>query len=447
MATTEVNPFESAQKQIKDAAKKLGNIDDSILEQLLQPMRVLEVNIPVRMHDGTTKVFKGFRSQHNDSRGPMKGGIRYHPGVTRDEVIALSTWMTMKTACVNLPLGGGKGGVICNPKEMTEGELERLSRGYIRGLYKYLGPNQDVPAPDVYTNAQIMAWMQDEYEVLTGAKAPGVITGKPLEIGGAAGRGSATAQGGFYCIENLAKKLGMDKSKTTVAVQGFGNAGSIIAMLLHDAGYRVVAVSDSKGGVYRREGIVPAVAMDVKNQRAHLACYEEGKVCDISTLKKSKNFKAINNEEILKLDVDILIPAALENVITKSNADKIKAKVILELANGPTTPDADKILKKNKVLMIPDILANAGGVTVSYFEQVQNAYNYYWEEEETLMKLKKVMDDAFEQVWTMKETEKVDGRTAAYMVAIKRVADAMNIRGRKKGTQFDVITTSDYCPY
>lgn len=447
MATTDVNPFESAQQQITAAAKKLGNINDSILEQLLQPMRVLEVNIPVRMHDGTTKVFKGFRSQHNDVRGPMKGGIRYHPDVSREEVMALSVWMTMKTACVNLPLGGGKGGVICDPKTMTEGELERLSRGYIRGLYKYLGPNQDVPAPDVYTNAQIMAWMQDEYEVLTGAKSPGIITGKPLEIGGSAGRSSATAQGGFYCIQNLVEKMGWDKHDTTIAIQGFGNAGSIIATLLHDAGYRVVAVSDSKGGVYRKEGIVPAIALDVKSQRAHLACYEEGKVCDIKSLKKKKNFKAITNEEIIGLDVDIFIPAALENVITKKNAAKVKAKAIVELANGPTTPDADKILKKNKVIVIPDILANAGGVTVSYFEQVQNAYNYYWEEEEVAVKLKKIMDEAFERVWEMKESENVDGRTAAYMVAIKRVSDAMGIRGRKKGTQFDVITTSDYCPY
>ncbi len=443
----DINPFESAQEQIRNAAKKLPGMEDSLLEQILQPMRVLEVNVPVRMHDGTTRVFKGFRSQHNDARGPMKGGIRYHPEVTRDEVMALSTWMTMKCATVNIPLGGGKGGVICDPKNMTEGELERLSRGYIRGLYKYLGPNQDVPAPDVYTTSQIMAWMNDEYEVLVGQKAPGMITGKPLELGGAAGRSIATAQGGFYCIEKLVEKMGLDKVDTTIAIQGFGNAGSVMATLLHDAGYRVVAVSDSKGGVYRSAGIVPSKAMDVKGQKAHLACYEAGGICDVSALKKDKEYKAIDNKEILELEVDILVPAALENVITKENAKKIKAKAIVELANGPTTPEADKILKKDGVIVIPDILANAGGVTVSYFEQVQNAYNYYWELEETLEKLKKIMDSAFDKVWEMKEAHGADMRTAAYMVAIKRVADAMRLRGRRNGTQFDVITTSDYCPY
>ncbi|MDF2379078.1 MAG: Glu/Leu/Phe/Val dehydrogenase [Candidatus Gracilibacteria bacterium] len=429
---SDINPFESAQKQIKTAAKKLNDLENSLLEQILQPMRVLEVNIPVRMHDGTTKVFKGFRSQHNDAKGPMKGGIRFHPSVTRDEVMALSVWMTMKCATVNIPLGGGKGGVICNPKEMSEGEIERLSRGYIRGIYKYIGPTQDVPAPDVYTTPQIMAWMNDEYEVLVGEKSPGMITGKPLELGGAKGRSTATAQGGFYCIEKLAEKMGWDKYDTTIAIQGFGNAGSVMAMLLHDAGYRVVAITDSKGGVYNKAGIDPSKALDVKSQKAHLACYEEGQVCDITKLKQGKDFRTINNDEVLELDVDILVPAALENVITKKNAKKIKAKAIIELANGPTTPDADKELVKQKVVVVPDILANAGGVTVSYFEQVQNSYNYYWEEDETLAKLKKIMDEAFETVWEMKDKEKVDMRTAAYMVAIKRVTDAMRFRGRAK---------------
>lgn len=429
---SEVNPFESAQSQIKEAAKYLEGLEPSLLEQLLQPMRVLEVNIPVRMHDGTTKVFKAFRSQHNDARGPMKGGIRFHPGVTRDEVMALSMWMTMKCATVNIPLGGGKGGIICNPKEMTEGEIERMSRGYIRGIYKYLGPTQDVPAPDVYTTAQIMAWMMDEYEVLVGEKAPGMITGKPLELGGAAGRGTATAQGGFYCIENLAERLGWEPGKTTVAIQGFGNAGSIMATLLHNAGYKVVAVSDSQGGVYRSKGIDPTVALNVKAQKAHLACYEEGKMCDINAIKANTEFKPIDNEEILELDIDILVPAALENVITKKNAGKVKAKAVIELANGPTTPEADEILAKNGVIVVPDILANAGGVTVSYFEQVQNAYMYYWTEEETFVRLRKIMNDAFNTVWETKEKHKVHMRNAAYMVAIKRVTDAMRLRGRAK---------------
>lgn len=427
-----VNPFESAQEQLRTAAAKLEGLEPSLLHQILEPMRVLEVNIPVRMHDGTTKVFKGFRSQHNDARGPMKGGIRFHPGVTRDEVMALSIWMTMKCATVGIPLGGAKGGIICNPKDMSEGEIERMSRGYIRGIYKYLGPTQDVPAPDVYTTAQIMAWMVDEYEVLVGQKAPGMITGKPIELGGAAGRGTATAQGGFYCLENLIQKLQLKREDTTVAIQGFGNAGSIMAKLLFDAGYQVVAISDSQGGVYRKAGIDPSKALDVKSQKAHLACYESGGVCDINALKVGEDFRAITNEELLELEVDILIPAALENVITKDNAKNIKAKAILELANGPTTPEADRTLFANNVIVLPDILANAGGVTVSYFEQVQNAYLYYWEEKETFEKLKKIMDDAFENVWETHEKSKVDMRTAAYMVAIKRVTDAMRLRGRAK---------------
>lgn len=429
---SDTNPFISAQEQINTAAKKLKGLEHSLLEQLLQPMRVIEVNVPVRMHDGTTKVFKGFRSQHNDARGPMKGGIRFHPNVSREEVMALSMWMTMKCATVNIPLGGAKGGVICNPKEMSEGEIERMSRGYIRGLYKYVGPHLDIPAPDVYTTPPIMAWMLDEYEVLVGGKAPGMITGKPIEVGGAAGRSTSTAQGGFYCVENLVEKMGLKKVDTTIAIQGFGNAGSVMAKLLHDAGYRVVAVSDSKGGVYRSEGIDPTKALDIKSQQAHLACYEEGGICDINKIKTGKHFKAVSNEEILELDVDILIPAALENVITEKNAKKIKAKAIIELANGPTTPEADKVLSKKKIIIIPDILANAGGVTVSYFEQVQNAYNYYWEEEETISKLKKIMDDAFKVVWDTKTAHKVSMRTAAYMVAIKRVTDAMRFRGRAK---------------
>lgn len=428
----EKNPFQIAQEQIRSSAVHLKGLESSLLEQLLEPMRVIEVNIPVRMHSGLTKVFKGFRAQHNDAKGPMKGGIRFHPGVSREEVIALSMWMTMKCAVANIPLGGAKGGVVCNPKEMTEGEVERMSRGYIRGIYKYLGPTQDVPAPDVYTTAQIMAWMMDEYEVLVGQKSPGMITGKPLELGGAAGRNIATSKGGFYCIENLAKRLHLRPAETTVAIQGFGNVGGGIAKLLYDAGYRIVAISDSKGGVYRAHGIDPSRAMEVKELDAHLACYEEGTVCDIRDIKKDKDFKAITNEEILALDVDILIPAALENVITVKNAKQVKAKIVIELANGPTTPEADRILESKGILLIPDILANAGGVTVSYFEQVQNAYLYYWTEEETFEKLKKIMNDAFDTVWGMKDKVKTDMRTAAYLVAIKRVTDAMRLRGRAK---------------
>jgi glutamate dehydrogenase/leucine dehydrogenase len=428
----EKNPFQIAQEQIRSAAVHLKGLESSLLDQLLEPTRMIEVNIPVRMHSGLTKVFKGFRSQHNDAKGPMKGGIRFHPQVTREEVIALSIWMTMKCAVVNIPLGGAKGGIVCNPKEMTEGEIERMSRGYIRGIYKYLGPTQDVPAPDVYTTAQIMAWMMDEYEVLVGQKAPGMITGKPVELGGAEGRKTATSQGGFYCIENLIKRLHLRPAETTVAIQGFGKVGSGISKLLYDAGFQIVAISDSKGGVYRKSGIDPTQALNVKALDAHLACYREGKVCDINAIKKDKDFKPITNEELLAMDVDILIPAALENVITEKNARHVKAKIIVELANGPTTPEADAILEDKGIPVIPDILANAGGVTVSYFEQVQNAYLYYWTEEETFEKLKKIMNNAFDTVWNMKEEKKFNMRTSAYLVAIKRVTDAMRLRGRAK---------------
>jgi len=422
------NPFENAMKQL-DKAAGIMSLNKDIHELLKHPKRVLTVSIPVRMDDGSLKVFIGFRSQHNDARGPHKGGIRYHPDVTLDEVKALSFWMTMKCSVIGIPLGGGKGGIIVNPKELSEGELERLSRGYIQKIHKYIGLTQDVPAPDVYTTPQIMGWMMDEFEKLTGEKHPGVITGKPISLGGSAGRGAATAQGGVYVLLEIIKKMGMIPTETTIAIQGFGNAGSFMAKLLHHEGFKIVAVSDSKGGVYNEEGIDPNKALEIKEAGGMLGCYCVGSVCDVKLLSKDGPCRPITNQEILELPVDIIIPAALENVITIENAEQIKARLVLELANGPTTPEADEILNKKGIIVCPDILSNAGGVTVSYFEQVQNNFNYYWSEEEVLSKLKPLMVEAFNKVWESKEKYNTDMRTAAFVSSIERVAEAMKDRG------------------
>lgn len=421
------NPFENAQTQLDHAAKIL-NLDPNIHELLRSPKRILTVSIPIKMDNGQTKVFTGFRSQFNDALGPFKGGIRFHPGVTLDEVKALSFWMTMKCAVVEIPLGGGKGGIVVDPKILTQGELERLSRGYIDAVYKYLGSAQDIPAPDVYTTPQIMAWMLDEYEKLVGEHVPGMITGKPLSVGGSAGRGFSTAQGAVYVLREAVKKMGWNPTETTVAIQGFGNAGSFMAKILHASGYKIVAVSDSKGGILRQSGLDPNLVEEVKQARGKIdGCYCVGSVCDLKG--DNGTCKVISNEELLELDIDILIPAALENVITAENAARVKAKMIVELANGPVTPDADEILYKNNVLCVPDILANAGGVTVSYFEQVQNAMNYYWEEKEVLEKLEKIMVESFNSVWATKEKYNIDMRTAAFVRAVERVAEAIQARG------------------
>lgn len=408
------NPFENALKQL-DKASKIIQLDPKIHEGLKSPKRVVDVSVPVKMDNGETKEFQAFRSQYNDALGPFKGGIRYHPGVNIDEVKALSFWMTMKCAVVGLPLGGGKGGIIVDPKTLSLGELERLSRGYIQAIYKYIGPTRDVPAPDVYTTPQIMGWMMDEYEKLVGEHAPGVITGKPLCLGGSAGRGFSTAQGGVYVTREAAKKLNWKPEETTVAIQGFGNAGSHMAKILSDLGYKIVAASDSKGGVMNMNGL------DVFALEAHKE--KTGSVLGFAGAEE------ISNESLLELSVHVLVPAALENVITAENAPRVKAKMIVELANGPVTPDADEILHENGVLFIPDILANAGGVTVSYFEQVQNAMNYYWEEKEVLEKLEKIMVTAFNAVWETKEKYQTDMRTAAFVRAVERVAEAMKARG------------------
>lgn len=417
--------FDNAMIQLDNAAAIL-HLDQGIHEILKQPDRVIKVSIPVRMDDGSIKIFIGYRSQYNSALGPYKGGIRYHSNVTEDEVKALSFWMMAKCATVNIPFGGGKGGIIVNPKELSEGELERLSRGYVRQLWRNLGSDKDVPAPDVYTTPQIMAWMRDEYEKIIGHADSGMITGKPIAEGGSEGRSFSTAQGGVYCVEELAKKMNWDPEKTTVAIQGFGNAGSHMAEILHQLRYKIVAVSDSKGGVYHESGIDPKKTLEIKEAGGMLGCYCVGTVCDLADIPNNGPCRGISNEELLELEVDILIPAALENVITKENASRIKAKAIVELANGPTTPEADQILQQKRVVVVPDVLANAGGVTVSYFEWDQNVKGEHWTEEVVLDKLKKIMVGAFHDVWETKEKYGIDLRTAAFVRAIDRVAGKMN---------------------
>lgn len=394
--------------------KSILNIEDNIFKQLLEPQRVLEVNIPVKMDSGEIKIFKGFRSQFNNARGPYKGGIRFHPEVNYDEVKALSAWMTFKTAVVNIPLGGGKGGVIVNPSELSSRELEELSRGYIRAIHKFIGPDLDIPAPDVNTDPRVMGWMMDEYEKNIGKHAPGVITGKPCSIGGSQARSYSTAQGGAYVLDEAVKKAGLGK-KRTVAIQGYGNAGSYMAKILHKMGYKIVAISDSRGTVVNCMGMDPEAVEKHKKQTGSVANYAGA--------------EKIAGAHCFEQDVDILIPAALENSITKKNAGVIKAKIIIELANGPITPEADKILNKKGVLVVPDILANAGGVTVSYFEQVQNSCGYYWSEKEVLNKLEAVMRKSFDEIWEVKEKYKTDMRTAAYIISVGRVVQAMKDRG------------------
>ncbi len=407
------DPFENSLEQLRQI-REIIKLDDSSFTVLSVPQKLLEVSIPVKIDNGKVKIFTGYRAQYNNARGPYKGGIRFHPGVTRSEVKALSAWMTWKTAVVDIPLGGGKGGVVVDPKELTDNELEQLSRGYIRGIYKLIGPNVDVPAPDVYTNSKIMAWMLDEYERLVGHHAPGVITGKPIGIGGSLVREYATAQGAAYTLYEAANRIGFGKG-STVAIQGFGNAGSHIAEILHNKGYKIVVVSDTRGTTVNFMGLDVKSLVRHKKSTGSVAGYGGG--------------DDLGEGHCLEQDVDILIPAALENSITEENAEDIKAKIILELANGPITPGADKILNKKNILVIPDILANAGGVVVSYFEQVQNAKNFYWSEEKVLRRLKKKMVKAFEDSWKEKEEYRTSMRMGAYALSIKKVARAMKDRG------------------
>ncbi len=409
------NAFAMAQKQFDEVAAIL-NLEPSVSEFLRWPQRELSVRLPVRMDDGKVKTFHGFRVRHSTARGPAKGGLRWHPDETIDTVRALATWMTWKTAVVDIPLGGGKGGIICNPKELSEGEKERLARAYIRAIASSIGVTKDVPAPDVYTTPQIMAWMMDEYETICGESHPGVITGKPLALGGSQGRGDATARGGIFTVREAAKKLNMNLDNATMAVQGFGNAGQFGATLGEELlGLKLIAASDSRGGVFCKAGIDAQALVQHKLKTGAVAGFP--------------GTEPISNDELLELDTTILFPAALENSIRVDNAPNIKAKIICELANGPTTIEADNILHENGVFVIPDFLANAGGVTVSYFEQVQNTCNFYWPLEEVHQRLDEKMTKAFEAVYDMYLKYRVKPRAAAYIVSIARVAEACRLRG------------------
>lgn len=403
------NPFENARQQLRLAAD-IVDIDESFTRILESPDRYVEVQIPVRMDNGTTHIFKGFRSQHNNARGPYKGGIRFHPQVDLDEVRALSFWMTFKCAVVNVPFGGGKGGIIVDPKLLSESEIERLSRGYVQKMYPVLGPTFDVPAPDVNTNGMIMGYMLDEYEKITGSKAPATFTGKAVSAGGSEGRTEATGFGGGYILRELVAKQILSVSRKTIAIQGFGNVASFFAYNAVAQGFKVVALSDSKGGVYNPEGI------DVKAAEAHKKA--------AGTLSGLPGTNDISNEELLLLDVDIVVPAALENVFTEENAARVKAQCVLELANGPTTRAADTIFEEKGIIVIPDILANSGGVATSYFEWYQNMHNEQWTKDEVLAKLDTLMQAALSDVISAQQTYKTSFRNAAYIVALKRIYDA-----------------------
>jgi glutamate dehydrogenase len=408
-----LNLFYSTQTVIQEALTKLG-YNSEMYELLKEPIRLLTVRIPVRMDDGTVKIFTGYRSQHNDAVGPTKGGVRFHPDVDEAEVKALSIWMSLKCGITNLPYGGGKGGIICDPRKMSFRELERLSRGYVRAISQIVGPTKDIPAPDVYTNSQIMAWMMDEYSRLREFDSPGFITGKPLVLGGSHGRETATARGVTMCINEAVKKIGKDLQGARVVIQGFGNAGSYLAKFMHDAGAKVVAVSDVYGGVYDPDGLDIDYLLDRRDSF--------GTFSQLFT-------DTISNQELLELECDILVPAAISNQITEENAANIKASVVVEAANGPTTLEATKILTERGILLVPDILASAGGVTVSYFEWVQNNQGYYWSEEEVMEKLEKVMVSSFDTIYQQAQANQVDMRLAAYMVGIKKVAEASRFRG------------------
>jgi glutamate dehydrogenase (NADP+) len=404
--------FSNAMQQLEDAYKFV-KVSEDTKRILGQPKEIMEAAIPVRMDDGSLKVFTGYRVHYNDARGPTKGGIRYHPGVSLSEVKALAFWMTIKNAVANLPYGGAKGGVIVDPKQLSTVELERLSRGYIRAFADFVGPDRDIPAPDVYTNAHVMAWMSDEYDTIMRSHQPAMITGKPVAMGGSLGRDTATAKGAYFVLQEAAKAKGLDPTQATVAVQGFGNAGSYLALFCHEAGFKVVAVSDSKGGIYDEKGLDIPKVFKTKTGT--------GKLPAIG--------KKVTNEELLELPVDILVPAALENQLTKKNAPKVKAKLIVEVANGPTTPEADKFFQQKGILVVPDVLANSGGVTVSYFEWVQNREGYYWSEEEVFDRLKRIIVPEFHAIYDLMGKQRSTMREAAFVHALKRIVAAIEARG------------------
>ncbi len=410
-----------------EQALKYTTISEDAVESLKYPQTSLIVSIPVRMDSGSLQVFQGYRVRYDDTRGPGKGGVRFHPKVTLDEVQSLAFWMTFKCAALNLPFGGAKGGIMVNPKRLSRLELERLSRGYIDAIADFIGPDVDILAPDVYTNAMIMGWMMDEYSIITRHISPAVVTGKPVSMGGSLGRDSATALGAFFVIEAMLPKFDRRPQTTTVAIQGFGNAGGILAELLFKAGYKIVAVSDSQGAIYSQAGLdIPSVRQVKESTRGLQAVYCDGSVCQLM-----KEHEALSNEELLALDVDILVPAALENQITAANANNIRAKLIFEVANGPIAADADPILEQQGTYVFPDILVNAGGVTVSYFEWVQNRSGLYWSLEEVNQSLQKRIVEEAEQIWRLSREIAVPMRTAAYVHALTRLGDAISAKGTR----------------
>ena len=410
----DLNPYRISQLQFDQAAHYL-KLDPGLAQVLRTPKRQMVVSVPTRMDDGSVKVFEGFRVQHNIARGPAKGGLRYHPHVSLDEVKALAAWMAWKTAVMNLPFGGGKGGVICDPRRMSRGELERMTRRFTSEILPIIGPERDIPAPDVYTDEQTMAWVMDTYSMTVGYSCLGVVTGKPVALGGSEGRHEATARGCLFVTQEACRLLRRPLRGAKVAIQGFGNAGGIAARLFDEAGAKIIAVSDSKGGIVNPRGLDPLKALKFKEK--------SGSVVGLAGTSR------VSNQELLELKCDILIPAALENVITSENASRIKARIIAEAANGPVTPMADDILTRNNVFLLPDILANAGGVTVSYFEWVQDLQNFFWEEDQVNAKLEAMMKRAFQEVHETSKRHKVNMRIAAYILAIGRVADATLVRG------------------
>lgn len=405
--------LESTQRVVQSALQKLG-YPEEVYELLKEPVRLMTVRIPVRMDDGSTKIFTGYRAQHNDAVGPTKGGVRFHPEVSENEVKALSIWMSLKAGIVDLPYGGGKGGIICDPREMSFRELEGVSRGYVRAISQIVGPTKDIPAPDVMTNSQIMAWMMDEYSRMDEFNNPGFITGKPIVLGGSHGRETATAKGVTICLKEAAMQRGINIEGARVVIQGFGNAGSYLAKFMHEAGAKVIGISDAYGALHDPDGLDIDYLLDRRDSFG-----------TVTNLFKS----TISNQELLELDCDILVPAAVENQITKDNAHNIKAQIVIEAANGPTTFEATQILTERGILIVPDVLASAGGVTVSYFEWVQNNQGFYWTEQEVEERLEKVMLRGFQNVYQTAQTRRVDMRLAAYMVGVRKMAEASRFRG------------------